>query len=292
MVKAICHNLMYIEKNKRRVLENMKNKVNKTIIIIIIILLLLFFAIITLLKKQLDKIDGVNSFINKNQNTLVEDDFEDDFEDDEEPAIDDDMEGEFLEDINSETKIDRSQMPAETETEGSRDVLYQESPREVTSSIYYNTVKNILQIFLQDLGTMSTKKYLNKTEWYIISNSDLRKKAYDRLSENYIKQNDIDVNNISEKMRISYSEFTVNIEKMMQYAIKENNILRFSVRLNIKDDEDSTKANNFIVYLDYENQSYAIEPVGNGKIEDVKLDSDIKSIEKNANNIYSYLDEE
>ena len=285
MVKVICHNLMYIEENNRRDgIINMKNKTTKKIIIIIFILLLLFFTIIIILKNQIDKIGGIANISNKTINTLDENNLEDD--------SDDETEGDILEDPDYEVEIDDFQMPAETEEEGLRDALYQDSPRVVTSTIYYSTVKNIIDTFLHDLGTMSKKKYINKTDLENISNADLRKKAYDRLSKNYIEKNEIDINNISEKMYFSYSEFDVNIEKMMQYAIKENKILRFAVRLNIQDDEETSKTNNFIVYLDYENQSYSIEPVGNGNIENVKLDSEISKIEKNVNNTYLYIDEE
>lgn len=262
----------------------MKNRISKNIIIAICILLILLFIMVILLKYKVDQKGGFNNILSNSTNTTLEDEFDED----EELAIDED---EYLEGFNGDSEIDKSQMPADTETEGLRDALYTENPREVTSTIYYSTVKNILESFLKDLATMSKTKYLNKTDIYKVSNSDLRKKAYDRLSQNYIEKKEIDINNISQKLHISSDISNYNIEKMMQYAIKDNQILRFAVRLIIEDDEENSKENNFIVYLDYENQSYSIEPVGNGKIEEIKLDSEINKIEKNINNTYVYMDE-
>lgn len=270
----------------------MRKKTTRIILIIIIILTILLFVVFSILKSRLSKIKK------SNDNSVLS---EENFDYDEEPGVDEEYE-------EDDYTIDKSQYPAETEQEGLRDALYTEKPREVTSSIYFSTVKNIIETFLKDIGEMNNKQFLNKTDEYGVSNSDLRKKTYDRLTKTYLKKNEIEIDNISQKLRMPYTYFSLNIKKMIQYAIKNNPILRFAVCIEIKDedvdvdeDEDeekkqddkkNVKTNNFIVYLDYENQSFAIEPVGSKNIEDVKLDAEIAEIEKNVNNTYTYLNEE
>ena len=267
----------------------MKNKIKKKLFIIflIIVFLLTFFAIVFILKNKIDKQGGLNILKNTTQNTNVVE-LEEDF-DDEEPAIEEGMEDEYAKEIYGEEESENNQQLATPEQEGLRDDFYTESPIEVTSPIYLATVKNIIQTFLNDLSSMSKKSYLNRTDIYSISNSDLRKKAYDRLSVDFINENEIDINNISTKMHLSYSSFTININKMLQYIIRDNQVMRFAVSLNIEDEEKGSKANNFIVYLDYENRTFEIEPAGSGDINNIKLDSNISKINKNINNTYSYF---
>lgn len=259
----------------------MKNKKTKLILISIIVLVILLFIVLFVLTNRINEKGGVQNVITSSGNISLDEEPEEDYED--EDFLDDN-----LEDSDNEEEYTNLATPEE---EGLRDGLYTEKPYEVTSTTYYSTVKNIIETFLQDLGEMNKKSYLNTVNIERLSNADLRKKAYDRLTKDYIDKNDIDTN-ISEKLRMPYTSFTINVEKMMQYAIKGNQVLRFAVRLNIKDEMENKKNSSFIVYLDYENLSYAIEPIGNVDIENLDLKSEISEIEKCINNTYTYVDEE
>ncbi len=143
---------------------------------------------------------------------------------------------------------------------------------------------------MYDLTDMSIANYDNANSKNV-SDNDLRKKVYDRLSKEFIEKNSIDTENISKKLYIDYFESNIVIENMTQLFIEDNNIARFSAKVSIEG-EEGKKNYIYIVYLDYENFSYAIEPIDNSitDITTVKLDSKINEIEKNKNNLYTYVD--
>ena len=192
--------------------------------------------------------------------------------------------------ISSDVLEEKEEVDQDHHDIGANDYLFTETPRKIgEESIYFNTVKEILQNFLYDLTDMSIANYDNANSKNV-SDNDLRKKVYDRLSKEFIEKNSIDIENITKKLYMEEIYSSIQIENMTQFFLKDNNVIRFSARVCI-DEERNTRYYNFIVYLDYQNMSYAIEPIDKNitNITTVKLDSAINEIEKNKNNLYKYV---
>ena len=82
----------------------------------------------------------------------------------------------------------------------------------------------------------------------------------------------------------------VKVDKMLQYMIKDNNIMRFFVSEVYKNSEQKVYYYNYIVYLDYINLTYSIEPTNKESKEISKddLSTNINEINLNDDNKYMY----
>ena len=120
--------------------------------------------------------------------------------------------------------------------------------------------------------------------------------TYDMLNTNYIKENNIDLNNIANKV------YNYNMAKFIpiHMCTKEtdigNNIYIEAIiqDYDIEKDDTATATQNeeyFLVILDDENETFAIEPIDEGKYQNYI--NNVKTVEKtiiqkNNNNIISY----
>lgn len=151
--------------------------------------------------------------------------------------------------------------------------------QDVTNPTYFYTVQRCLETHFEDMDSLKEK-----------SNDTDKQKIYDQLSRKYIKENKITLNNIEDYVKQYSNKSFSNIEKMMQFQIEGNNIMRFVAKALFYDENKNIYYSNFIVYLDYINLTYFIQPVSDEitDISQVTLKDDVEIIEENKNNKYNY----
>lgn len=163
------------------------------------------------------------------------------------------------------------------EDEALEEMIYNEV-QEVTNQTYFYTVQNCIKTYLNDVNNLQKE-----------SSEGKRQKVYNQLSEKYIQENNISLDNIENysKTKENLSFFTV--VKMVQLQIENNGIIRFGSHVLFLDGND-VEYLNFIVYLDYWNLTYSIEPVRDGitDLNKVDLTSNIQTISENSDNKYTY----
>lgn len=172
-------------------------------------------------------------------------------------------------DSNSSFKI--------TEDEGLEEIIYDEVQK-VTNPTYFYTVQNCIKTYLNDVSNLQKE-----------SSEEKKQKVYNQVSEKYIKENNISLDNIENYSKIKENLSFFTVVKMVQLQIENNGIIRFGSHVLFLDGNDIEYL-DFIVYLDYWNLTYSIEPVSNGitGLSKVDLTSNIETISENTNNKYTY----
>ena len=172
---------------------------------------------------------------------------------------------------NFNRKIEEAEEPLEVE--------YTEKPEPVTNKAYYQIVYKCMMNSLNKMYLINSNNDANKQEAI--------KALYCQFSENFKKQNNITLENLAYKMSNFKRGDFVEISEMLEQRIENSNILRYILRNKFIENENEYYL-NFIIYLDYFNLTYAIEPISTSvtKLEDVDLKINIESIEKNDYNKY------
>lgn len=164
-----------------------------------------------------------------------------------------------------------------SEEEGAKKIEY-EKIESVTNQTYFYTVENCIKKYLEyttDLRSDDSKK--NK------------EKVYNLLSQKYVSENNINYSNLKQ-----YVEYEDNIEfagctRMVNYNIEKNNIIRFGAEaLFFKDNNPYYM--NYIIYLDYSNLTYSIEPIKNdiAKLSKEDFSEKEENISNNTDNEFEY----
>ncbi len=120
--------------------------------------------------------------------------------------------------------------------------------------------------------------------------------TYNMLNANYIEENDINMNNISSKVNNYKMPKFIPIHMYTKEENIGNNIYIEAIVQDFDIGKDTTMTTSqnkeyFLVTLDYENETFAIEPINENEykeyIENLKS-NEIMTIKKNNDNVISY----
>ena len=163
------------------------------------------------------------------------------------------------------------------EEEEQEDIVDNETFK-VTNGAYFYTVENCIREYIDNV------KKLQKEDSEINRNN-----LYNKLSKNYIEKNNITLDNVK-NINIKDDCYLVGAVEMLQLNIIDNYVMRYSTKTLFLDSNNKTYYFDFIVYLDYANLSFAIEPIGGKDIDlsKINLKTEIEYIEANDYNKYSY----
>lgn len=157
---------------------------------------------------------------------------------------------------------------------------------DVTNEKYFYTVQECIKTYLNNIYDLSKVKSKFEDVWL--------KKIYNELSENYIKKNNINLKNLKEFLDLENPYSNVTVVGLLEYQKKENEnierILRYAVHTVCIQNKEIEYL-NFIVYLDYENLTFAIEPIDNTimDLNTVDLSENLSEIKKNGDNEYNLM---
>ena len=153
-----------------------------------------------------------------------------------------------------------------------------ETPFQVTNGAHFYTVQECINQYVTSL------KNLKKQD-----TEENRESLYKKLSDNYIRKNNITLDNAG-SISIREDSTFVGAIKMLQLNVNENHITRYAVKTMFFDSSHKVYYFNFIVYLDYGNLTFAVEPVNGDNIDLSKIDltTEIEDIDANDYNQYQY----
>ena len=151
----------------------------------------------------------------------------------------------------------------------------------------FYTVKNCVAKFLDGVRTL--KKDANRNVTKSDYNNHLEY-IYNQLSDNYITENNITLDNLEKKINLDESNPDINIVDMLELRVRDNQVLRFVLRAKYLDDKNSEQFLNCILYMDYLNLTYSIEPIDNNitDLSTMNLNTEMEEVSKNKNNTYTY----
>lgn len=169
---------------------------------------------------------------------------------------------------------------------------------EITNKIEYvddfstfKTVEQCIQQYYNILNNESSSFYgkdEDGNETKIFSDKEIRQIRLNLLSDDYKKNNNININNIDNYIKTSKEEIMVLTLKMKELKnTKINKYIAQGIILNV--DNKFIEEFYVIVVLDPYNNSFAIEPIINeySNIDEIKIENNNKSIEINNDNKYS-----
>jgi len=174
------------------------------------------------------------------------------------------------------------------------EISNQESVTPVTNSNMYYTVIECINTYLHDVST-ATPRGISMTDQEEIAMTEEEKanRIYNELSKEYIKENNITISNVRQYVHSSeeyISFYPIDMKVIIQGdSLTENYGAYGRVR--------NTTTGEFIGYtyiivtIDLDNKTYAIKPIINEEISslnELDLTTKVTSIEKNANNQFSY----
>lgn len=187
--------------------------------------------------------------------------------------------------------IDSSEETA-TYEDGADTIKISENIENVTSATMYYTVQSCIQKYLTFLGVDINEERENSQSLAksleINNDKEKRTAIYDLLSNTFIEDNKIDVDNIY--------DFVENTKQKMLFETKDiamrdfGQIQKYSVygKVTVTDDEYYTY---FRVTLDTMNDTFMIEPIDNSKynsVNELVLENNCQSINKNSRNSFFY----
>ena len=152
----------------------------------------------------------------------------------------------------------------------------------------YNIINSTINIYIQSLNQKNSAYYTTDESGSLVSiltEEQKKEKIIDLLSENYIKSNEITVNNLSEKIQLNDEQLVfvpiamkkINAEDVMTYVVQGiTEDLSYQMKQEIC----------LIVNIDYTNMTFSIEPT-NKEYNDVSIVQKLTKIEKNENNQYN-----
>lgn len=148
----------------------------------------------------------------------------------------------------------------------------------VTNPTYFYTIENCIKDYLNNVKDLQQD-----------TNDKNREIIYNQLSERYIQNNKIELNNVEKYVTIKENISFITIVQMVQLQVENNGIIRFGLRALLADGKN-VEYLNFIVYLDYWNLTYSIEPVSAdiADINQMDLSWEIKTITENTDNRFTY----
>lgn len=153
----------------------------------------------------------------------------------------------------------------------------------VTEKIDYYTVSNCINNYLNSINKNSSTYYIQDEYDSLLQ----KEYVYNLLSDSYIKTENINKQNILEKINlVSKSE---NFIPLKMNVLEKENIKKY-VAYGIIVDLDNNYIQDLyiIVNLDFKNKTYAIQPINNEykDISEIEINNENISIEKNSYNTY------
>ena len=161
--------------------------------------------------------------------------------------------------------------------------------QKVTDFVKFYTVVNCVDTYIDAMNVNNTRYYgtdENDNYAIVVSNEDINKNIYDLLSEQYIKDKEITVENLKDKTE-TLEKKAIFVPLKMNVLI--DNIIEKYVVYGFLTDMESNFVKEIYLYvnLDISNKTFSIEPIENKdikSIEDIEIINDNKEIEKNDNN--------
>ena len=161
--------------------------------------------------------------------------------------------------------------------------------QKVTDFVKFYTVVNCVDTYIDAMNVNNTRYYgtdENDNYAIVVSNEDINKNIYDLLSEQYIKDKEITVENLKDKTE-TLEKKAIFVPLKMNVLI-DNIIEKYAVYGFLTDMESNFVKEIYVyVNLDISNKTFSIEPIENKdikSIEDIEIINDNKEIEKNDNN--------
>lgn len=155
-----------------------------------------------------------------------------------------------------------------------------EKAEKVNNPTYFYTVQNCLESYLDSIDDLSDEDDENDEQ-------NKEEIVLNQLDKNYIQENNISMS----KLKELYNEYSfITITQMIQYLVKENNVIRFVAHVMFANQNKEVKYLNYIIYFDFKNLTYSIKPIEKSisNIDSLNLNQVIDSVEKNDNNQYKY----
>lgn len=186
--------------------------------------------------------------------------------------------------INQEKQIELEGDPGE-EVEVTNEIEY------VSNRGKFNTVKQCVQKYYDAMNNQSSNFYSEDEEGNdikIVSDEEINQLRLDLLSEEYIAENDINLNNINQYIKTVEEKVIVVALQMRQiFNMPTEKYVVYGMIINL----DYEVLDDFYIYvnLDTEESTFSIEPLTDSyhNIEEVQLENDNISIESNDNNQYN-----
>lgn len=166
---------------------------------------------------------------------------------------------------------------------------------EVTEPTYYYTVYSCLENYIKSVTTkleeFDAENYIPGGEMNyfemlgIQTENEKNQYIYNLLDSNYIRENNITINNINQYVESNKLNINFNIEKM--YEMLNERVYQYVVY--IRTNENSKLC--FLISLDTQNLTYMIRPVQYIEYDNLKKEDiyeNIEEIKENENNVYDY----
>ena len=161
--------------------------------------------------------------------------------------------------------------------------------QKVTDFVKFYTVINCVNTYINTMNINNSSYYgrdENNNFAIVVSNEEINKNIYNLLSEQYINNKEITIENLRNKTEILE-------KKAMFVPLKMNvlidNVIEKYVVYGFLTDKESNfiKEISLYVNLDISDKTFSIEPIENEKIkniDEIEIINDNKAIEKNDNN--------
>lgn len=185
----------------------------------------------------------------------------------------------------------------DTETETLSDIENDDAEKmnKIIETMYVFNSKNCMQLYLDAININNSKYYGYDENGNYVDTTDIYTKKeyiYNTLSSDYIKENNITIDNV-----FDYVE-TINNKMMYNLLdIKENktdpdiNCKSYITYGIMQDSTDPSiiKEIYSIVTLDLDNNTFAIKPLKDDDINEIKQQTVTEKIKKNENNSFNYV---
>ena len=197
--------------------------------------------------------------------------------------------------LNMGDSIIRTEELTETEEGSGSEEEYDyenETVKKVTSSLKFYTVSNCIDTYIEKLNIENSAYYgYDENDEYtvVISDEEINEYIYSLLSEEYIEQNEITIDNLREKVEVFeenmiYTSLKMNV--LIQDTIEEYVVYGFLTDSSL----NFIKEIYFDVKLDMVNYTFSIEPISNDEysdIDEIEIINENQEIEENDVNTVS-----
>lgn len=168
-----------------------------------------------------------------------------------------------------------------------------ETKEELSISSYeYMWVRNSIQKYINTIDFSNIEYYIyNDEDGYIMETTEdeISKKAYDLLSTEFIKKNNVKDVEVFKYINKIESSKLITIAEMKKIRSDES-IKSIAVNVVLQE-AGSLKADQIfyiIVNIDDKNETYSVEPLNAKSMDEVKASNEIKEIQPNGNNKFEY----
>ena len=161
--------------------------------------------------------------------------------------------------------------------------------------------KDIKEVDRNIVGNQTVETNVVKPQNYVIENNVVVEEIEDAQEMEYsntkepIKQTTYfyTIQDCVKKYLKNINEYNnlINILDVLQLNVKNSNVIRFALRAVYVDEQLQMQYFNCIVYLDYNNLTYLIEPIDNNitDLQKVDLNKNINEIKVDDNNKFVYI---